>query len=240
MKRALAVLPLILVLGAAPAADANHAIGGVGSAYHWASPRQLTVSDGVTVAGEAVPYNINAALADWSTAGGGKFTLTKVATATANIITQRGNYGDNGWLGESQFFTQNGHFSRVVISLNDFYAPYYPEYYTADAKQQTICHELGHSLGLDHNYITNPFGSCLSDANDPLVDGNYPHPNPHDAEELALIYAHDDAATQSGGKKGKNGGGGGKKGGGGKGKEAPEGPFLLDVLPIRKKGPDHK
>jgi len=218
LKKALVALVAILLLAAPSAASANHALGGVGSPYHWfgtVNERQVTISDGVTIPGNPISYNFSGVVSGWNNAGNGFISLTST-TGTAKITTQRGSYGNNGWLGLAQLWIKGGHFSRVSVKLNDWYAPYFPEYYTADAAQQTLCQEVGHGLGLDHQ-ISN---SCMNDQNVPPT--NYPKPNRHDSEELRLIYAHLDS------------------GGGKPHKPARErGPFVLDVIPAPLHGHGH-
>ena len=218
MKKALVALVAILLLAAPSAASANHALGGVGSPYHWfgtVNERQVTISDGVTIPGNPISYNFSGVVSGWNNAGNGFISLTST-TGTAKITTQRGSYGNNGWLGLAQLWIKGGHFSRVSVKLNDWYAPYFPEYYTADAAQQTLCQEVGHGLGLDHQISK----SCMNDQNVPPT--NYPKPNRHDSEELRLIYAHLDS------------------GGGKPHKPARErGPFVLDVIPAPLHGHGH-
>ena len=140
MKRSLVALVAILLLSAPSAASANHAIGGVGSPYHWfgtVNPRQVTISDGVTIPGSSISYNFSGVVSDWNSAGTGFIALTPT-TATAKITTQRGSYGNNGWLGLAHFWIKQGHFSRVSVKLNDWYAPYFSaREHGSDADQAT-------------------------------------------------------------------------------------------------------
>ena len=216
MKKLVLLLTAAALLGVPSAASATNAIGGVGSPYHWAgssNPRQITISDGVepTSPGQA-SYNFAGVFTDWNTFGTGFVKLTQT-TGSANITTQRGSYGNNGWLGLAQFWLRKGHFSRVRVKLNDYYQASAPQYYTPTAAQQTLCQEVGHGLGLDHQYLipgTDSTGiSCMNDQNVPPAD--YPDPNSHDANELSQIYQHTDVA------------------GGRPKREA--GPYVLDVIP---------
>jgi hypothetical protein len=209
VRRVFPALVAAFALAFPGAVAADHAIGGVGSPYHWASPRQVSIYDGVETGQGS--YNFSGVVSDWNTAAGGVLTLTNTGSTRANITTQRRSYGNNGWLGLAQFYLTNGHFSRVAVKLNDFYAPYYPQYYTPDAMQQTLCQEVGHGLGLDHQLAD----SCMNDQNVPPT--NYPHPNGHDAEELGLIYAHTDPT--------------GGKPHGPNARPHESGPFTLDVIP---------
>ena len=59
------------------------------------------------------------------------------------------------------------------------------------------CQEIGHTFGLDHQDESgDDFHTCMDYATDPDADNT--HPNRHDYEELALIYAHLDSTTTIG------------------------------------------
>jgi hypothetical protein len=60
-----------------------------------------------------------------------------------------------------------------------------------------MCQEIAHDFGLNHqdeNFNNTNLGSCMDYTNDPDGGGAYgpsnEHPNSHDFEQLALIYAH--------------------------------------------------
>ena len=59
-----------------------------------------------------------------------------------------------------------------------------------------MCQEIGHTLGLDHQNeaFSDPnLGTCMDYTNDPARNdgaGDNQHPNLHDYEELAIVYAH--------------------------------------------------
>jgi hypothetical protein len=72
-----------------------------------------------------------------------------------------------------------------------------------------MCHEVGHTFGLDHQDETfnNPnLGSCLDYTNDPdggaggasPSDPSNLYPNEHDYEQLETIYSHLDGFTTVG------------------------------------------
>jgi len=126
-------------------------------------------------------------------------------------------YGDNGWLGIAQVWAYRGresHIAQAVVKLNDTYFNL-PEYNTAPWKNFVMCQEVGHVFGLDHqdeNFSNTNLGTCMDYTSDPdgtlLGQLNNEHPNQHDYDMMASIYAHLNGT----------GGGGGK--GGGKGKPA--------------------
>jgi hypothetical protein len=76
-----------------------------------------------------------------------------------------------------------------------------------------MCQEVGHTLGLDHqdvDFSNPPLGSCMDYTTDPTPNQ---HPNQHDYDMLAEIYAHLDSittvgqTTQSGDNNARNGDG---------------------------------
>jgi predicted Zn-dependent protease len=66
------------------------------------------------------------------------------------------NYGATGWAGtESLVYDSNSgliYEGTAWMKFNDYYA------YTSSELQQNTCHEIGHVLGLDHNFYKT---SCL-------------------------------------------------------------------------------
>lgn len=66
--------------------------------------------------------------------------------------------------------------------------------------QHVICQEIGHTFGLDHQSTD---GSSLNTCmdyyhNTSAKDTKSTHPNQHDYDELAIIYAHLDSYTTLG------------------------------------------
>lgn len=57
-----------------------------------------------------------------------------------------------------------------------------PGYLTA--RQHVACQELGHGLGLDHDYAPD---TCMDDSNPPFH--TQPQPGAHDIEQLAALYS---------------------------------------------------
>jgi hypothetical protein len=88
-----------------------------------------------------------------------------------------GNYGDTGWVGFTSALIDNNRTfidTSVGVQLNDFYS------ITAARRRKSTCHELGHALGMGHNWATN---SCL-------ISGAYEpqRPNGDDFALIADIY----------------------------------------------------
>ena len=220
-KVLLAALALFIVIGAYGIAQADHAWG----KYHWnlstadTLTNPLALGDNLTAA--AWQESLGGASADWNTS-----LLKNVAvagTSNANcdptlgrVEVCNGAYGENGWLGIAQIWVyrgKDGHIAQAIVKLNDTYFAL-PQYGTPAWKNFVMCQEVGHTFGLDHqdeDFTNANLGTCMDYTNDPdgtLFDQlNNEHPNGHDYDMIASIYAHTHGAK-----------GGGK--GGGKGKPA--------------------
>jgi hypothetical protein len=179
------------VFGATPAL-ASHSWGN----YHWArtaNPFALKLGDNVSGVWDTY---LNQVSADWSrstvldttiVAGG---TRPKPCKATSGRVEVcNGSYGNNGWLGIAQIWVSGGHIVQGVAKVNDYYFGL-PAYNSASARRHVLCQEVGHTLGLHHQYAV----SCMNDE-DGLSDPNYVDPNQHDYDQLAAIYAHADSTT---------------------------------------------
>ena len=84
-----------------------------------------------------------------------------------------------------------------TVKLNDTYFNT-AKYNTPAWRNLVSCQEVGHNLGLDHQDETfdNPnLGTCMDYTNDPSTNQ---HPNNHDYDQLADIYAHLDSTTTVG------------------------------------------
>lgn len=143
------------------------------------------------------------AASDWSKSGvldttvvaGG--TKPKSCRPTSGRVEVCGaSYGNTGWLGLAQIWITGGvHIVQGVVKNNDYYfgsSTY--QYNNAAEMQHVICQEVGHTFGLDHQSTD---GSSLDTCmdyyhNTSALDTQSTHPNKHDYEELATIYAHVD------------------------------------------------
>ena len=161
--------------------------------YHWArtsNPFSLRLGNNLT--GDWSTY-LNTAAADWSASSvldtvvvpGG--TKSKVCKATAGRVEVcNATYGRNGWLGLAQVWVSGGHITQGLVKMNDTYMSK-PPYNTPAEKNHVMCQEVGHTLGLGHQ---DESGLALGTCMDYSTSVNSQHPNQHDYDELANIYAH--------------------------------------------------
>lgn len=208
---AVAVVATALVAVAGPAAHADHAW----ESYHWArtsNPFTLKLVDSTTPDWDD---ELTASSADWTkssvldtTVASGADDLKtrkRCSTVQGQVRVCNAAYGNNGWLGIAEIWLSGSHITRARARMNDTYFSL-PAYDDPEARRHVMCQEVGHTLGLDHQY-TEP--SCMDDING-LGDPQYVSPAPHDYEQLEQIYAHLDSSTtvtstQGSGGKGNNG-----------------------------------
>ena len=205
MRRFLVVV-VIATLGAgasiSPAA-ATHSWGD----YHWArtsNPFTIQLGDNVSSAWDAY---LTTAATDWSAnTAGNPLNATVVTGSTrpkpckaqaGRVEVCSASYGNNGWLGLAQIWiSSNNHISRGVAKVNDYYYSM-PRYDSPAWRAMVVCQEIGHTFGLDHQDESGAdFHTCMDYADTPDADNM--HPNTHDYEQLAAIYAHTDSTTTIG------------------------------------------
>lgn len=110
-----------------------------------------------------------------------------------------GLYGYNGWLGYTVvwFYLSSGHIFQSTVKYNDTYFRL-SRYDTPNERQHVVCHEVGHTFGLDHPSTNGTSqNTCLDyflNVGPYAVSTKSTRPNTHDFEELATIYTHLDAA----------------------------------------------
>ncbi len=185
------------VLGVAVPADAAHSWGG----YHWApTANPFTLRLGDNVGGAWDPY-LRTTSTDWTKSpvldtpvvrGGTSARTCGAVAATVQVCNS--TYGTNGWLGVAQVWINGTHITQGTVKVNDTYFNT-TTYNTPAWRNLVMCQEVGHTLGLDHQdeIFTNAnLGSCMDYTNNPSSNQ---HPNQHDYDQLAAIYAHLDTTT---------------------------------------------
>lgn len=179
-------------------AQANHSWAN----YHWArtsNPFNVRIVDSVVG-----PWNslLQSVSSDWGAAsvfntsvGNGKDR--QIARLACRPIDRKihvcnANYGPNLWFGQATVYLSNGHITRAITQLNDFY--FTGTYGNNVARRHVLCQEIGHDFGLDHVHGT---GSCMDDDNGTLNNTSYQRPNSHDYAQLSTIYSHLDGFNSS-------------------------------------------
>lgn len=206
----LACVAMVAGCGADPTIDsatqAVHSLDGL----HWArtsNPFTLQVGDNLSPAWQTY---LDTALADWSVStvmdltkasGGALDADCGVYIDSGRVEVCNGSYGQNGWLGLA-FILQlqdpvsgEWHISAAAVKLNDSYLSK-GSYKKPAWHRYTLCQEIGHTLGLDHqdeDFYNPNLGSCMDYTSNPAGPPSNEHPNAHDYEELALIYSHTDS-----------------------------------------------
>src|SRR5215207_1687020 len=182
-------------MGFAPRATAQSA-----SAYHWARKRShFRLRVGNNVKGDWNRY-LRGALDEWNQ--NDTVTLIEVEGTTnpqycdpvaGTVQVCDWWYGtQTGWLGLARLYFNNrgDHIDAATVQLNNSFLYARNSRYNSDAaRRHTICHELGHTLGLDHVGTT----SCANDSQYAVF--TYLTPLNDDFRQLRRIYEHADAST---------------------------------------------
>ena len=211
------LLLAIFYAGLPVRAHATHSWGG----YHWArTANPFSLKLGNNVSSTWKPY-LDTTASDWNSvpaalfpapaimpadvldlvivAGGTKAKPCKATSGRVEVCSA--SYGFTGWLGIAQISISGSHITAGTTKINDSYFNT-STYNTPAWRRLVMCQEVGHTFGLDHQdeAFDNPnLGTCMDYTNDPdgslLHQLSNEHPNAHDYEELASIYAHVDSST---------------------------------------------
>ncbi|MGH2829742.1 MAG: hypothetical protein ACRDJM_04605 [Actinomycetota bacterium] len=200
---ALATSAVLLVIAAVPA-QASHSWNN----YHWArtaNPFTLKLGDNVTSAWDSY---LSTASSDWTASSvlnttivaGSAGNVKRCSPPAGRVEVCNSKYGFNGWLGIAGITLSGGHITSGYVKLNDSYFNT-SSYNTPAWRLFVTCQEIGHTLGLDHtdeNFGNPNQGTCMDYTNDPDGPPSNEHPNAHDYDQLASIYAHLDGNTTVG------------------------------------------
>jgi hypothetical protein len=201
--RLLAIAGIMAIAAVFPlAALANNSWGN----FHWArtsNPFTLNLGDNVSSTWD--PYLAQAS-SDWSAStvldttivAGSKTKCTFFIIGRAEVCNAR--YGNTGWLGVAQIYTDGDHIQAGVVRMNDTYFNQQP-YKSPAWRRLVMCQEIGHIFGLDHQDVIfdNPnLGTCMDYTSDPDGPPSNEHPNQHDYDQLVTIYTQLDTTTTVG------------------------------------------
>lgn len=107
-------------------------------------------------------------------------------------------YGtDKGWLGLTRLYfdDRDNRIEAATLQLNDsFFNQKNGQYNDYNARLHTMCHEMGHTIGLEHVDTT----SCMNDSQYAVF--HYVKPINQDFRDLARIYKNTDSYTTVDGK----------------------------------------
>jgi hypothetical protein len=149
---------------------------------------------------------LDTALSDWDqrdtspvvrlTEVPGRTKPKKCRPTSGQVEVCNHGYGKTGWVGLTRIWiTSDGHITQATSKLNDTYLNNlrrFPQYSNPEWRQGTLCHELGHTLGLAHQ----DENSCMDNVSNPSSEDM--RPNAHDYEQLEAIYgSHTDNANTS-------------------------------------------
>lgn len=172
-----------LVLAAAPTASASHSEKSAsGQRLHWArSGTALTQVYWIDYTGARWP--VGRSVTKWNESSRVKSYYKTSWTSSCSSDKENcvrvddydvadGNYGyaELDWDADGHFIE-----GRVKVMLNNRYK------LSAADDRHTVCQELGHALGLDHQYAT----TCMNDRASEMM-----YPNSHDYTQLASVYNH--------------------------------------------------
>ena len=178
------------------------------NSYRWAVKQTpFTVMAGANLSGDWSSI-MQTAVKAWDK--NDTVTIKKVAGSTGaqNCSPTTGRieicnwmYGtDKGWLGLTRLYfdSRGNRIEAATLQLNDsFFNQKNGQYNDYNARLHTMCHEMGHTIGLDHVDTT----SCMNDSQYAVF--HYVKPINKDFRQLAKIYKNTDSYTTVDGKQKK-------------------------------------
>jgi len=144
------------------------------SGYSWGSAKHLTAYD--TTTQPRWTNALDTAASNWNQSPYVGFVVKRVEACPkgAKICIWEMYSENDPYYAYTIFWTQHGHIRYAKVVLNDAEVDFEKEQAIFD---RTLCHELGHVLGLSPDYDPD---SCMG--------GSAPHPSERDYAALAAIY----------------------------------------------------
>jgi hypothetical protein len=204
----LAVLAVVLLLAPVPSLlPVDTVASRTPNHFHWArKQRQFTLQVGDNVDGG---WNslLKRVVSDWNRGDTVTFRIVNGSTNPAVCRERTGTvqvcnslYGTQvGWLGLTRlYFNDRGdHVDAATVLMNDSFLNRGSQYNNEAARRHTLCHELGHTPGLDHVSTK----SCMNDSQQAVFNNLVPINK--DFRQLERIYKHKDSTTTVAGKQKK-------------------------------------
>jgi hypothetical protein len=170
-----------------------------GGNFHWArQSSQFTLQVGSNLSGPW-PSILRDVVSDWNSNETLTFSIVSGGTnpqecrpVTGRVEACNWRYGTQvGWLGLTRlYFNAAGdHVESATVQMNDSFFDTASEYNNDAARRHTMCHEIGHTAGLDHVDTE----SCMNDSQQ-AVFGNL-QPINKDFKQLERIYVHSDSTS---------------------------------------------
>jgi hypothetical protein len=167
--------------------------------FHWArKSSQFTLQVGSDLDGPW-PAILKQVVADWNKSETVTFRIVGGGTGpqechpiTGRVEACNWRYGtQEGWLGLTRlYFNDRGdHIEAATVQMNDSFFDTGSQYNNDAARRHTMCHEIGHTSGLDHVSTD----SCMNDSQYAVF--NNLHPINKDFNQQARIYNHTDSTT---------------------------------------------